>query len=85
MGKDDIKRFIALYFDSSFNGERLPDVDGQQHFEEAGTRFNPTGKVQIHDNRKDKYALEHNIPLLRIPFDKASQAEEILIDFYKNL
>lgn len=32
MGKDDIKRFIALYFDSSFNGERLPDVDGQQHF-----------------------------------------------------
>lgn len=33
MGKDDIKRFIALYFDSSFNGERLPDVDGQQHFD----------------------------------------------------
>ena len=63
----------------------LVEFDGQQHFEEAGTRFNPTGKVQIHDNRKDKYALEHNIPLLRIPFDKASQAEEILIDFYKNL
>ncbi|MBO5065306.1 MAG: hypothetical protein J6A49_07035 [Clostridia bacterium] len=33
MDKDDIKRFIALYFDSSFNGERLPDVDGQQHFD----------------------------------------------------
>ena len=33
MGKDDIKRFIALYFDSSFNGERLPDVDGQQYFD----------------------------------------------------
>lgn len=63
----------------------LVEFDGQQHFEEAGTRFNPTGKVQIHDNRKDEYAAEHNIPLLRIPYDKAPQAEEILIDFYKNL
>lgn len=63
----------------------LVEFDGQQHFEDAGTRFNPTGKVQIHDDRKNKYAAEHNIPLLRIPFDRAPQAEEILIDFYKNL
>lgn len=28
--KADIKRFLALYFDASFNGEQLPDSDGEQ-------------------------------------------------------
>lgn len=63
----------------------LVEFDGQQHYQEAGSYYNPTGKVQIHDNRKDDYAAEHNIPLLRIPYDKAPQAEEILIDFLKNI
>lgn len=30
MSKDDIKRFLAIYFDASFNGEQLPDCDGAQ-------------------------------------------------------
>lgn len=33
MKKEDIKRFLALYFDASFNGEQMPDVDGEQFFE----------------------------------------------------
>lgn len=33
MKKEDIKRFLALYFDASFNGEQMPDVDGEQYFE----------------------------------------------------
>ena len=33
MSKEDIKRFMALYFDTSFNGEHLPDIDGQQYIE----------------------------------------------------
>lgn len=33
MKKDDIKRFLALYFDASFNGEQMPDIDGEQFFE----------------------------------------------------
>ena len=33
MKKEDIKRFLALYFDASFNGEQLPDIDGEQFFE----------------------------------------------------
>ena len=39
MEKGDIKRFLALYFDASMNGELLPDVDGGQFYEtveEAG-------------------------------------------------
>lgn len=63
----------------------LVEFDGEQHYEEAGSYYNPTGKVQIHDKRKNDYAKDHNIPLLRIPFNKAPQAEEILIDFLKNI
>ena len=30
MKKDDIKRFLAIYFDASMNGELVPDGDGEQ-------------------------------------------------------
>lgn len=63
----------------------LIEFDGEQHFEEAGSYYNPTGKVQIHDKRKDDYAAEHNIPLLRIPYDKAPIAENLIVDFLKNI
>ena len=33
MNKEDIKRFLAIYFDASFNGEQIPDIDGEQFFE----------------------------------------------------
>lgn len=33
MKKEDIKRFLALYFDASFNGEQMPNIDGEQFFE----------------------------------------------------
>lgn len=33
MKKEDIKRFLAIYFDASFNGEQIPDIDGEQFFE----------------------------------------------------
>lgn len=35
MKKEDIKRFLALYFDASMNGEQMPDVDGGQFFEQT--------------------------------------------------
>lgn len=36
MSKADIKRFLALYFDGSMNGEQMPDIDGVQYFEKDG-------------------------------------------------
>lgn len=30
MAKEDIKRFLAIYFDASYAGEQLPDIDGFQ-------------------------------------------------------
>lgn len=33
MKKADIKRFLALYFDASMDGEQMQDTDGIQFFE----------------------------------------------------
>lgn len=33
MRKSDIKRFLALYFEASMNGEQMPDMDGEQFYE----------------------------------------------------
>ncbi|MBR3918320.1 MAG: hypothetical protein IKJ59_06240 [Clostridia bacterium] len=33
MSKKDIKRFLALYFDASMNGELIPDIDGEQYID----------------------------------------------------
>lgn len=30
MSKESIKHFLAIYFDASYTGERMPDVDGAQ-------------------------------------------------------
>lgn len=32
--KDDIKRFLAIYFGASMQGELIPDVDGEDGFDE---------------------------------------------------
>ena len=31
MSKAEIKRFLALYFDASMNGDQMPDADGEQY------------------------------------------------------
>lgn len=33
MRKEDIKRFLALFFEASMNGEQMPDADGEQFYE----------------------------------------------------
>lgn len=35
MNKKDIKRFLAIYFDASMNGDQMPDVDGVQFYEDV--------------------------------------------------
>lgn len=34
MKKPEIKRFLALFFDASMNGECMPDADGEQYFDD---------------------------------------------------
>lgn len=33
MKKAEIKRFLAIYFEASMNGDQMPDVDGEQFYE----------------------------------------------------
>ena len=33
MNKDDIKRFLAIYFGASMQGEMIPDIDGKDAFD----------------------------------------------------
>ena len=33
MKKNDIKRFLAVYFEASMNGDQMPDTDGEQFFD----------------------------------------------------
>ena len=35
MKKADIKRFLAIYFEASMNGDQMPDTDGEQFYEDA--------------------------------------------------
>ena len=37
MKKADIKRFLAIYFEASMNGDLMPDYDGEQYFEKEQT------------------------------------------------
>ena len=34
MNRQDIKKFLAIYFDASLNGDSIPDYDGQSFIEE---------------------------------------------------
>ncbi len=40
MSKNDIKRFLAIYFDASMNGDLIPDYDGEQYVTEASDEEN---------------------------------------------
>ena len=33
LGKEDVKRMLALYFESTMNGDRIPDVEGSENFD----------------------------------------------------
>lgn len=55
---------------------QLIEFDGDQH-KEIGY-FNKDGKVFKHDDIKNIYAKEHNIPLLRIPYVEINNIEQIL-------
>ena len=35
MNKSDIKRMLAIYFEVSVNGDRMPDIEGSEYLEVA--------------------------------------------------
>ena len=58
-------------FDFYVNEEYLIEFDGAQHFEPCNTGWNTEEKCSIthkHDEYKNQWCKEHNIPLIRIPY-----------------
>lgn len=63
-------RYDFAIFDEQDNVIRLIEFDGKQHIQVndlfgGATEFK---KLQLHDKLKNEYALEHCIPLTRIPY-----------------
>lgn len=76
-------------YDIFLNNENLfIELDGKQHFEEIEffeRRFSFKKRIET-DNKKNKYAFENNIPLLRIPytyFDDELKMEALVMDFIR--
>lgn len=63
-------------FDFYVNNKYLIEFDGKQHFEEI-LFFGDFNNIQYRDKVKNKWCLDNNIPLIRIPY---SQINKITID-----
>ena len=87
------KRFINKVknspYDIFINNENIfIELDGEQHFESKPffDKNIPFEKRIEIDNKKNKYAFENNIPLLRIPytyFKEELKMEALLLDFIR--
>lgn len=74
-------------FDYYINNKYIIEFDGQQHFKQHffGSSIEDFKKRVKHDQIKNQYCLEHNIPLYRIPYydlDKINTLEDIIQDKY---
>lgn len=61
-------RYDFILFDNENNPYRLIEYDGEQHFRDVPIFKGTLKERQEYDNIKNKYALDHNIPLVRIPY-----------------
>lgn len=67
------------------------EYDGKQHY--VPTKFYDSdltaeeqfAKIKRHDNMKDRYCQEHNIPLIRIPYYEFDNMESFLFEELKKL
>lgn len=76
-------RFDFALIDDNKSVVAIIEFDGEQHFE-LNPFYNPDGKVQVHDEIKNNYLLQHNIPILRIPYYEIQNIESLILDFIKS-
>lgn len=60
-------RYDFALLDENNQVSRLIEFDGEQHFRDAGWKFDLEA-IQANDQFKNNYAKEHDIPLIRIPY-----------------
>jgi len=74
-------RFDFAILDDNNNILRLLEYDGEQHFPEYDSELYPYHETHRRDIIKNKYCLDNNIPLYRIPYwEKTSITIEKLLD-----
>lgn len=76
----DCKDKSEMPFDYEDVFNNLIEFDGEQHFNPYKRGFDT---AQKHDKLKNKYCIDKNITLLRIPYTASSSIKEILDAFYK--
>lgn len=72
-----------LKYDFYVNNSYLIEFDGEQHFHDNSLFSHDDFDYRLNnDNKKTKYAKEHNIPLIRIPYTKLKtlKIEDLLIN-----
>jgi len=70
----------------------LIEFDGRQHYKPVKWQNNESDeKVQqryemtrCHDKRKNKYAMKHEYPLLRIKYSDVNKSKELIEEFFKD-
>ena len=78
-------RYDFAILDDGGYASKLIEFDGQQHFK-AVDYFGGEDEFQdlkVRDEKKNRYALENNIELLRIPYTEYGNIDKIVTDFLK--
>lgn len=83
---EDLKDEKPLKFDFAiFQNDKLfylIEFDGEQHFKYKNIGWNTKDnfiKRRKHDLMKNTYCFEHNIPLIRIPYNKKYKLEDLIL------
>ena len=75
---NDLKDKLYLPFDFFVKNNYIIEFDGAQHFKPvANWNFE---KGRVHDLMKNKYCFEHNIPLIRIPYDVEYDFNDLVLE-----
>lgn len=74
-----IGRYDFILLNNNYQPYRLIEYDGQQHFQ-AYQYFGGEDKlsnIKLHDGLKNDYAWQHNLPLVRIPYNVTPTYENL--------
>ena len=77
----DCKNVYGLPFDFYIPSLNVCiEYDGEQHFKKGLFNDDDLTYVRTHDKQKNNYCFENHIPLIRIPYAKEIQLEDILLE-----
>ena len=60
-----VGRYDYIILDENNVPQRIIEFDGEQHFKDC---WSSVENVKLNDEVKNRYAFEHNIPIIRIPY-----------------